>query len=625
MITYGRGALLWDPAVNSIAQLVPATVTIAHELAHQWFGNLVTAAWWSNLWLNEGFATFVEYIGAEYTDGALRIADTFVSEAQAEALRYDSGPRSHAIITDDRPAGAFDSISYAKGGSVIRMMEGVLTRPVFLAGIKQYLLGKTYQNAVAGDLFGYLDAASAAAGKHVNVTSFMAQWTQRAGYPLLTCRTYESDGNTRWSCRQARFFTYTNPPADSTLWQIPLTGSSSRGPAAEDFGLTGEREFDFQQPAGTSWLKLNGNSTGFYRVMYDQPTWHRLGDALNAPGFSAMYHDDRLNIVSDVYTFADQSLLSYAQVLNISLFLQHDNSFTVWQVAHPLLEQLYNRLRYTKAGGQMEEYMRQALSAAAADVQVLNTTRATPAEELLINIIGSSIIRFNAAGKRQQLQQRYLAFQQGWPNDALTDLDPSQVYLVLQAGVAEGSIDDWRWVYTNVWLQKTLNPADDPVPALDLYDTLAVLASPRQPAVILHVLNTLNATISQSTLFDDQSTLLLLVLLADNDIGLPVYNDWVVLPGVLQSLNGTLSAGSMRQLISATLALNSDAQTVDRLANAYTGAQLGYDVQNAIAQGRQQATRNADWLAIHYQPLEAYLLSEQWRRRDSSSTGTAWH
>ena len=182
LITYRAAYLLWDPAVNDVYQLYDATVTIAHELAHQWFGNLVTAAWWSSLWLNEGFATFVEYIGGEYTNPELQIQDQFISMAQAEALYVDSTQRSHPIITDYQPAGAFDSISYAKGGSIIRMMEGVLGRPVFLSGIKQYLLARSYRNAVSNDLFYYLDAASAAAGhQNFNVTSFMAQWTQRAG------------------------------------------------------------------------------------------------------------------------------------------------------------------------------------------------------------------------------------------------------------------------------------------------------------------------------------------------------------------------------------------------------------------------------------------------------------
>ena len=126
MITYGQTALLWDPAVNNVAQLQQVAVVIAHELAHQWFGNLVTAAWWSQLWLNEGFATYVEYIGADASNPELLMRDQFISVAQRQALTYDSGPLAHPIINDNAPTGAFTTITYSKGGSVLRMMQGML-------------------------------------------------------------------------------------------------------------------------------------------------------------------------------------------------------------------------------------------------------------------------------------------------------------------------------------------------------------------------------------------------------------------------------------------------------------------------------------------------------------------
>jgi len=626
LITYQSYALLWDPAINNLQQLIPVSVVIAHELAHQWFGNLVTAAWWSNLWLNEGFATFVEYIGSDYSNPELMLQDQFISLAQREAMYYDSSRFSHPIITDTSPSGAFDSISYAKGGSIIRMMEGLLTRPVFLDGIKQYLKAKSYQNAFSVDLFGYLDAASARAGQNYNVTEFMAEWTQRAGYPLVNCSTITAgSGEIVWTCTQTRFFSDPNPPIDFQRWQIPVSGSSSRGAEWIGFWSQLDRSYTFTQPSSASWLKLNANSTGFYRVLYDQPTYALLSGVLNQAGFGGVHHDDRLGLLSDVYVFAQQSLLSYPQVLDMSLFLQHDRAFTVWEVAYPLLAYLYSNLRYTNAGSYMAAYMQQALSTAAASINVLNTTGQTAADELLEMVIGDAIVRFNAGGKRADVQAVYQQLSSKWPFSSFTDIDPNLIALVLQVGVADGTMLDWEFVYVNVWLQKLLN-ADDPVPAVSLAQTLAILAAPRTPSVLQSVLNSLNAT-KNSERFNGDDTTTLLRYIALNDIGLPLFNDWIQqpqldsnTPAVLTALNAILSPANMRQLISFTLSLNVDSVTLAKLVDFYTAQTLGYDITGAINAGRDEANRYMRWAALYYEEVAEYLISQRWVRAGSSSS-----
>ncbi len=113
---YADDAILWDPTINDIDDLQWMATVVAHELGHQWFGNLVTAAWWSQLWLNEGFATYVEYIGADTAVPALMMPDQFISIAQRQALEYDSSRNSHPIINDNTASGSFDTIDYEKGG-----------------------------------------------------------------------------------------------------------------------------------------------------------------------------------------------------------------------------------------------------------------------------------------------------------------------------------------------------------------------------------------------------------------------------------------------------------------------------------------------------------------------------
>lgn len=619
LITYQSFYLLWDPTKNTVTDLQNVAVVIAHELAHQWFGNLVTAAWWSNLWLNEGFATFVEYIGSDASNPELQMADQFITSAQREALNFDSGRGSHPIITDYQPNGAFDSISYAKGGSVIRMMEGLLTRPVFLAGIKAYLLGKSYSNAFSTDLFAYLDDASAKYNKPAyNVTEFMYEWTTRAGYPLVNCSTTpsQSSGDTMWTCVQSRFFTYSPAPADSTLWQIPVTAAWSGGSNSVSLWSQLNSTFTLTQPSTVAWAKLNANSTGFYRVLYSPYTYYQLSAALNQPDFGGMYHDDRLGLISDMYVFAQQGILRYPQVLNFSVFLQHDRAFTVWQVAHPQLTSLYQLIRYTEVGPTMADYMRQALSTAAGSINIRNNSAA--ADQILENVIGSSMIRFNAAGKRDQLRAVFEQLYDG--SIQLGDVNPNLITLVLEAGVAQGTAADWQWVYEEFWLPKLNVNRTDPLPALRTYTILqTILAAPLTPPVIRQVFRVL-ADSSSTRLFPSANdAYTVLVSTVNNDVGLPVFNSWIQSPGAFAALNNTFTPRLMQSLIYDTLSLNVNATVIQQLSAFYMqqAPQLSYDITAVLSDARQAAQRTIDWLTLYYQPIAEYLRSRQWQRRSS--------
>ena len=183
--------------VNNVAQLQRVAVVIAHELGHQWFGNLVTAQWWSELWLNEGFATYVEYIGADASNPELLMRDQFISVAQRQALVFDSTINSHPIINDNTVTGSFDNIDYAKGGSVLRMMQGMLGEEVFITGVRNYLRHFQYSNAYSTDLFSQLTAAASAANMNVNVTNVMYEWTAIGTHTGNTDNTDTTDMHTQ--------------------------------------------------------------------------------------------------------------------------------------------------------------------------------------------------------------------------------------------------------------------------------------------------------------------------------------------------------------------------------------------------------------------------------------------
>jgi aminopeptidase N len=156
LITYRETAVLYDKSINPAASKQRVTVVIAHELAHQWFGNLVTMEWWDGLWLNEGFASYVEYIGANEAEPSWMMLDQFFHTVQT-AFDADGLNWSHPIIqTVDNPDqinALFDSISYSKGASLIQMLRGYLGEDNFRSGLKIYLKAHQFANARTSDLW----------------------------------------------------------------------------------------------------------------------------------------------------------------------------------------------------------------------------------------------------------------------------------------------------------------------------------------------------------------------------------------------------------------------------------------------------------------------------------------
>ena len=143
LITYRETALLYKPGVSALTNKQRIAIVVAHELAHQWFGNLVTPSWWTDLWLNEGFASYVEYIGVEAVQPEMKLMEQFVVMDLQSVMRIDSLESSHPISIPvnhpDEISEIFDRISYSKGASIIRMMDHFLSTATFRAGLSKYL------------------------------------------------------------------------------------------------------------------------------------------------------------------------------------------------------------------------------------------------------------------------------------------------------------------------------------------------------------------------------------------------------------------------------------------------------------------------------------------------------
>jgi glutamyl aminopeptidase len=179
--------LLFDERESSSANQQRVAAVVSHELAHQWFGNLVTLSWWDDLWLNEGFASYMKYKGVANYHNDWDMESQFLTSDLHPVMDLDATINSHPIVQPvnhpDQITEIFDSISYSKGASVLRMLESFMGPEEFRIGIKRFLEKYKYDNAVTADLWLDLEAVSS---KQLNITRIMDTWTRQMGYPVLT-------------------------------------------------------------------------------------------------------------------------------------------------------------------------------------------------------------------------------------------------------------------------------------------------------------------------------------------------------------------------------------------------------------------------------------------------------
>uniref|UniRef100_A0A672FEL9 Aminopeptidase n=1 Tax=Salarias fasciatus TaxID=181472 RepID=A0A672FEL9_SALFA len=199
LVTYRETALLFDPVLSSTGNKERVTTVISHELAHMWFGNLVTLKWWNDLWLNEGFASYVEYLGADYAEPTWNIKDQIILYDVHRVFAVDALASSHPLsrredeVNDPAQISEmFNTISYSKGAAVIRMLSEFLTEPVFARGLSSYLNTFAFGNTVYTDLWDHLQqAVDNTPSLHIprSIGEIMNRWTLQMGFPVVTIDT----------------------------------------------------------------------------------------------------------------------------------------------------------------------------------------------------------------------------------------------------------------------------------------------------------------------------------------------------------------------------------------------------------------------------------------------------
>ena len=322
-VTYRETAILVDPEESSAGTRQRVAIIVAHELAHQWFGNLVTMEWWTHLWLNEGFASWIEFLAVDHLFPEWDMWTQFVYSDFGRALSLDGLKSSHPIEIEVRDpkqiSEIFDGISYSKGASVIRMLAAYLGADTFRSGLRRYLERHQYANATTEDLW---QALAEESGKPVK--QIMDTWTKQTGYPLLSVNMDRGGVE----LHQTRFFLSGVPDrGDTSRWSVPL--GVRMGGAEDTFQVFEDERTRIDVGGGRAgWVKVNPDQTGFYRGNYSAELWDRLAGAVEAGELSSA--TDRLGLQNDAFALARAGYLDPGRPLALAPAYRNETDYTVW-------------------------------------------------------------------------------------------------------------------------------------------------------------------------------------------------------------------------------------------------------------------------------------------------------
>lgn len=357
LICYREADLMIDMIKASTQQRQRVAVVVAHELAHQWFGNLVTMAWWDGLWLNEGFASYMEHFVVDILYPDYQIWDQYTIDCFGAAQRLDSLRNSHPIIVPIKHAEeveqVFDAISYCKGSCIVSMLSAFLGKERFQKGLQIYMRRHAYQNTETIDLW---KSWSEVSGLHI--ADLMSTWTQRQGYPYLrVVDDVWTDTSVEFTLEQAWFLadgSLLSEEEAAIVWSIPLTFTMSIW-VSDNVRLMDQKVQKFILPltGPGDWVKINAGQKALVRVAHSEEMLTRVGPALRDLSCTAV---DRAALLLDSCALAKAGVAPVETIITILRSLDEEETYVVWSAMSNVFKALYQPMEQV-GGSAFEEFL----------------------------------------------------------------------------------------------------------------------------------------------------------------------------------------------------------------------------------------------------------------------------
>ncbi|KAF2900752.1 hypothetical protein ILUMI_05436 [Ignelater luminosus] len=375
LITYREDSLLFDNNTSSSFAKESIVETIAHELAHQWFGNLVTMKWWTDIWLNEGFATYMSGLAINRVYPEWNALEELTGQSLLIVFSLDALETSHPVsvpIGDPKEIRAlFDGISYAKGSFLLHMLHHFLGEETFRKGVTSYLLKHKYSNAEQDNLweaFTMQAQEDKVLPSNLTVKTIMDTWTVQTGYPVVTVIRNYTDNSAE--LKQERFLFDNTQSSEShpECWWVPLTFTTQE---QLDFNNTrpkhwlscpSKSEHIFDLPNDQQWILFNIQGTGLYKIKYDEKNWNLLIATLHSDSYTSIPTLNRIQLIQDSSDLAWIGDLNYTIHFDILKYLQREQEYLPWITALQSSEALNKMLKKTSAYGMFKVFMKKLLT-----------------------------------------------------------------------------------------------------------------------------------------------------------------------------------------------------------------------------------------------------------------------
>ncbi|XP_055381350.1 uncharacterized protein LOC129611947 [Condylostylus longicornis] len=356
-ITYREQRLFYNKKFHSSINLYGILYLMAHEMAHQWFGNLITHEWWTYVWLKEGFSTLYGYYGAANVYAEWNLMQKYQTDVLHYVFEIDTEAKIRAMSTYVEKQSDikknYDRIAYEKSSCVLRMFDNALGENVFKEGVKDFLRERKFESSTEVDLFESLNKTMQNSDSYkIDINETFGNWTHQGGYPFVTIEVKDKIIKLRQE-RFMRMESFHSNDFINLVWHIPINyeipdplGNNFKNTKAQFWMKTKEMQHTIENEAfdsSTHWLIANIQQTGYYRVNYNIENWRLIINALKF-NHTQIHVANRAQLIDDAFHLAKVGELDYEIVFSLIEYLPNERDYAPWKAFHSNMQFIKYRL-----------------------------------------------------------------------------------------------------------------------------------------------------------------------------------------------------------------------------------------------------------------------------------------